>query len=125
MNYITHNQDPTLDINMTGLMGYCYNLTRYNDIVAVFGEPTTGDEYKVDAEWIIKFDDGLIATIYNYKTGKNYLGKQGLSVEFLSGDSWHIGGRDKVVVDRVNSLLKSHIEKSYTKGMGFTEQQTA
>src|ERR1700722_12206498 len=70
----------------------------YADLVAVFGPPNTeaGDQDKVDAEWILTFTlfGGVakeIATIYNYKTGKNYLGEDGMPTEEI--EDWHIGGR--------------------------------
>jgi len=74
----------------TSLDGY---VTRtLAEMVEAFGEPHRhvegGD--KTDAEWVLRFDDGTIATIYNYKDGKNYLGDEGLAVEDIA--EWHIGG---------------------------------
>lgn len=60
----------------------------------IFGEAyrIEDDGGKVDAEWCIEFDDGTVATIYNYKDGVNYLGdSEGLAVEDIT--EWHIGGR--------------------------------
>lgn len=63
----------------------------YGEIVAKLGEPTSdGDGYKVDAEWTLEFEDGTIATIYNYKTGPNYNGSGDWNVEDIR--AWHIGG---------------------------------
>lgn len=107
----THNDDPTISPDGTSLAGECQPDTTYADLVAIFGEPGTGDEDKVDAEWDIKFDDGLIATIYNYKTGKNYLGEEGLSTDLLRGDDWHIGGVTKAVADRVNEIITDYHER--------------
>ena len=77
----------------------------YDAIVAQFGKPNVeSDDLKVDAEWRIQFDDGSIATIYNYKTGKNYLGDEGNEVENIR--SWHIGGFDIGVVARVHKLFE-------------------
>jgi hypothetical protein len=77
----------------------------YSHLVEVLGPPNDeGDGYKVDAEWVLEFPDGLIATIYNYKTGRNYLGEEGLPVEQIR--DWHIGGHDPRVVERVISLVK-------------------
>jgi hypothetical protein len=75
----------------------------YQRIVDVFGQPNEGDGYKVDAEWIIQFSDGLVATIYNYKSGKNYNGNEGQKTEEIT--DWHIGGKDPKVVKRVTQLL--------------------
>lgn len=114
MTFNTHN-DKHIDINMTHLLGYCENLTRYSDLVALFGEPTDGDGYKVDAEWCIEFEDGKVATIYNYKTGKNYCGKSGFSVDILAGQDCHIGGKDEIVVERVHKLIRDHQRETAQK----------
>lgn len=76
----------------------------YQNLVNTFGEPNgKTDEYKVDAEWIIQTPAG-VATIYNYKTGKNYLGDEGEEVENIT--DWHIGGKNKEVVDYILQELK-------------------
>lgn len=72
----------------------------YEKLAAVFGEPTgKGDDYKSDAEWDLVFEDGTVATIYNYKDGKNYLRKDGLPVELIT--RWHIGGHTVVAAQRI------------------------
>jgi hypothetical protein len=87
MKYKTHNTDKSFSIVGTSLMGYCDANTTYAELVACFGEPETDiDGEKVDAEWCIKFEDGTIATIYNYKNGRNYLGKEGMDVVDMTGD---------------------------------------
>lgn len=68
----------------------------YSKLVEAFGEPTEGDAYKVDAEWIIEFATGEIGTIYNYKNGKNYCDGNGLATENIV--DWHIGGSSDAVV---------------------------
>lgn len=85
----------------THLQGYV-NAT-YAELKRAFGEPSNGDGYKVDAEWVIRGLDGVVATIYNYKDGKNYCGKQGKPKTRIT--DWHIGGRDKHAVALVLSAL--------------------
>lgn len=76
----------------------------YAELVEKLGEPSSdGDGYKVDAEWALEFEDGTIATIYNYKTGPNYNGDDYCKVEDIR--DWHIGGRDKRAVQMVEALL--------------------
>ncbi len=75
----------------------------YNLLVKTFGPPTfDGDGEKVDAEWKIGTPDG-VATIYNYKSGKNYLGASGLPTALIR--DWHIGGFDKRVVPWVTKVI--------------------
>tara|TARA_R100001463_G_scaffold110379_2_gene165125 strand:+ start:120 stop:653 length:534 start_codon:yes stop_codon:yes gene_type:complete len=92
------------EIDGTSLQGYMD--ISFDEIEEILGKPNmTGDPYKVDAEWGIKFSDGTVATIYNYKTGRRYLGNEGLDVRDIR--DWHIGGRNKSVVERVCKLLNT------------------
>lgn len=100
MNFKTHNET-NVNAGGTSLQGYVS--VSYHELLSKFGEPTVGDAYKIDAEWEILFDDGKVATIYNWKDGKNYNGPDGLDVRYIT--NWHIGGRDKEVVSRVQELL--------------------
>lgn len=76
----------------------------YQKLVEVFGKPNAkGDEYKIDAEWIV-FTVSGVATIYNWKDGKNYLGaEEGLPVEDIT--DWHIGGHSDLVVHHIKRAL--------------------
>ena len=77
----------------------------YADLVATLGAPGQADGFKVDAEWILEFPapDRTVATIYNYKTGRNYLGPSAPATEDLR--DWHIGGHDQRAVDCVAKLF--------------------
>lgn len=75
----------------------------YSRLIEVFGEPNAeGDPWKTDAKWEVLTPAG-IATIYNYKTGKNYLGAAGQPTEEIR--DWHIGGHHKEVVDYIRKAL--------------------
>lgn len=102
MKYITHNEKGEIDANGTYLQGYIE--TKYKDLKRLFGEPEDGDGYKIDAEWIIKFEDNTIATIYNHKDGKNYRGEEGIPINEI--ELWHIGGFEKKAIDYIKELLK-------------------
>ena len=76
--------------NGTSLRGYITG--DYSSLVEAFGDPLAGcDDYKSDAEWLLILNDDVVVTIYNYKSGKNYLGANGLNVEDIS--RWHVGGK--------------------------------
>ena len=85
----------------THLQGYVS--TTYDKIVAKYGQPIEGDGYKIDAEWIIEWEDGLVGTIYNWKNGRNYLGEDGTPTEQI--DEWNIGGHKPIVVKRIKDDL--------------------
>ena len=76
----------------------------YDDLVAAFGPPDEcGDGYKVDAEWRVRLPNGGIATVYNYKDGKNYRGELGLAVEEIQW--WQVGGFNDGVVRHVERMM--------------------
>lgn len=105
MNYITHNEDDSIRSDMSCLRGHI--TTSYANLVEVFGEPLKDgfDNYKSDAEWIVQFEDGLVATIYNYKNGINYCGTEH-GTPTMSIRDWNVGGHDTAVVAHVRDALK-------------------
>ena len=87
----------------TWLQGYVE--INYDTLVEVFGpQHNNGDGYKVDAEWDLMFSDGTIATIYNWKNGKNYDEDDGLEVSEIT--EWHVGGISKLALTRVQEAIK-------------------
>jgi len=103
MNHTFHTHNDGVGFENSSLRGYIN--TSYLKLVEKFGVPAEGDGYKVDAEWTIKFDDGLYCTIYNYKDGKNYYGEEGIPTEKIT--EWHIGGNgDKeLTISRIKEIL--------------------
>ena len=99
--FYTHNDKNDIVVYGTCLQGAIE--TSYAKLKKILGKPHNGDEYKVDAEWDIEFEDGTVATIYNWKNGKNYKGKYGLSKTKIT--DWHIGGYNSKVLDKVKELL--------------------
>jgi len=87
----------------TSLKGYLPDGTKYGDVVRTFGSPNArGDDYKTDAEWRGQIN-GNPFTIYNYKTGKSYLGDKGKDVNDIT--DWHIGAHKSYVADHVNEYF--------------------
>ena len=114
MTFKTHN-DMTIDINGTSLQGGID--ASYAELCDLFGGHHDGDGYKVDAEWYVQFADGTVATIYNWKNGKNYCGESGKPLEQIR--DWHIGGNSPQAETLVQIALDLHREKKQeekTKG---------
>jgi hypothetical protein len=101
MRYITHN-DINISSDSTHYQGKVD--VSYGLLCILFGQPFSGDAYKVDAEWVIEFEDGTIATIYNYKNGINYLGVDGTPTTQIS--SWHIGGFVVRAAELIHQLVE-------------------
>jgi hypothetical protein len=114
MKFTTH-QNQKINVQCTCLQGYIK--CSYEKLCAVFGEPQRGDFDKSDAEWSISFPLGdnydAIATIYNWKNGKNYCGAEGMDVEDIT--EWNVGGHSKVALYRVMEILEenpAHTDKT-------------
>jgi hypothetical protein len=88
-------------INGTYLQGEI--ITTRAEIEAVFGPPNYEDSDptdKVITEWDITFDDGTVATIYDWKRYDE--GPVGMHESY----SWHIGGASNDAVDYVLAALR-------------------
>jgi len=118
MKYTTHNDTSKGNrINISGTCLQGYIACKYQKLVQLFGEPTKGDEYKIDAEWIIRFpcppdevsdqaDSGIVCTIYNWKNGKNYCGETGEEVANIV--EWHVGAHSKKAVWLLMDVLAAN-----------------
>lgn len=93
-----------LDKKRTGTSFKGYLHARYDQLVATFGEPRQTDivNNKIDVEWILDTPHG-VATIYNYKDGKAYLGESGNKPEEIY--EWHVGGKKTETYDWVKNRL--------------------
>ena len=85
----------------TGLMGYVE--ATYDELVHGFGRPLRGVfSEKIQAEWIIKFDDGCVATIYDYE--------EGTPPEMLT--RWHVGGNARhAACEHIGFALDRSVEE--------------
>lgn len=106
-------QIETMDkVNGTSLVGVVN--TTYGTLVELFGEPMEGYDYKTDAEWALEFHtdtgDTVVATIYNWKNGKNYMGDQGTPVEDIT--RWNIGGHTSGAANLVTVAILNKIAAS-------------
>lgn len=90
-----------VDINGTHLQGYIE--TRYQTLVKVFGEPTYDDygDDKTTVEWKLRFEDGTVATIYDYRTISTPIGTY----------DWHIGGRSPLAKQHVLNTVHEVLEE--------------
>lgn len=74
--------------------------TTYDQLVSVFGLPLYGPNDngdKVTCEWCLEFEDGTVATIYDWKTDSTPYDLY----------SWHIGGKNSKAVELVLQSLEN------------------
>lgn len=107
MKYFTHNQLP-ININSTSYQGIIR--VSYDQIVQAFGKPLTEGLDKSDAEWEIRFEDGTIATVYNWKNGPSYGGPP---AEYI--DEWNVGGHSQTAYELVKQTLMLDITGTSTR----------
>lgn len=89
---------PSINANGTSLKGKLVS-TR-EELTKVFGKPEFyGEGNKITVEWKIKFDNGLIATIYDWKRYEKGLPSENELYE------WHIGGMSYDVVSLVRDMI--------------------
>ena len=99
MKFITHN-DEQVNTNGTHLQGYIS--TSYSKLCGLLGESQSWDGYKTDWEWNIEFEDGTVATIYNWKNGPNY-GASEVTPDMIR--EWHVGGFNSEALENVKRIL--------------------
>ena len=99
----TYFVDSEIDAAGTSLRGYI--TASREDLTKVFGAPVDYPlDDKVTTEWTIQFDNGEVATIYDWKRYEK--GRP----EFNELFEWNIGGSSFDVV----SLIKDAIHRSKT-----------
>ena len=81
-------------------------LTTRAKLTETFGEPVHYEASKITLQWGVKFDDGTIATIYDWK--RYELGTPDIDEEII----YNIGGLDLGAVRNVKEALKPKIEHS-------------
>ena len=102
------------EMGCTGLEGYIK--VPFSKVVEVLGEPQHTDGYKVAFEWNITFEDGTVATIYDYKESNLYDDDLPTPSELIEQEfsDWHIGGTSKKAVELISELFKGYeVEYGY------------
>jgi hypothetical protein len=101
------------NINGTSLKGYV--IANYDELFDAFGQPDDGpndrDADKVTCCWRLQFEDGTIATIYDWKESETPLHRY----------YWHVGGKSSDAVElvhqvleqsrKIQDLIKTHYQK--------------
>jgi len=104
----------TNETNMTHLQGKF--IMPYEALIIALGQPHykfdnfDDIENKIDVEWAFELPSGLIATIYNWKDGKAYLGHQGTPVEQIT--SWHVGGHQMDAMHEIVDIINLKLEEA-------------
>lgn len=104
--FVTHNEE-AISGNGTSFKGYLPSTLK--NLVDIFGEPFDGDGDKTNFEWAIRFDDGTIATIYDWKSTFSPLEDEKVV--------WHVGGFRGEAIDKVDEIIKEAADPEFSRGV--------
>ncbi len=92
-----------------------FDSVKLEELHEKFGSPMIySDEegdYKVKYQWCIEFEDGLIATIYDWKVDYSQKCVMTQPIE------WHVGGHDPRVMDRIYKLTRIDEKMTYHQAL--------
>lgn len=90
------NLDAFINTSGTSLVGRLH--CSFQEIIDKFGMPNCGPsgDHKTQVEWHIEFEDGVIATIYDYKEGE-------IPPEQIG--RWSVGGRSEIAYSHVLGVM--------------------
>lgn len=81
----------------TSLQGYVD--CSYSLLVDLFGQPMSGGD-KTNAKWTVKTSDGVVITIYDWKS----------EIDPIHNTDWHIGGFSDKAVDALYEIIGNKYE---------------
>lgn len=82
----------------TSLQGYVQ--CSYSLLVQLFGSPMEGSD-KSKAEWVVKTDDDVVFTIYDWKS----------DVDPIHNTDWHIGGFNDNAMEAIHEIIDQSYEE--------------
>lgn len=92
----------TNNVNGTSLKGTID--ASFNELVETFGQPCLLEPpnpyEKVTTEWKLKFENGVVATIYDWKN-YGYVAPRDKKV------TWHVGGFNSEALTQVKNILNA------------------
>jgi len=74
--------------------------TTYDKLVKILGEPKEGSsDGKTTCEWRLEFEDGKVATIYDWKVGSTPKDEY----------NWHVGAKTHSALDNLEEVLQTPV----------------
>lgn len=99
MSFHTHNNHPEIDICNTTLVG-TIQATKAQ-LIKAFGNPINYYGDRITTEWRLKFSDGQVATIYDWKLCTTPPDETVIA--------WCIGGMDRTVVPKIHNAFADQL----------------
>jgi len=101
-------ENGNFDVEIIGSHGQGTIDATFAELKHCFGNPKgIHDDDKCDVEWNIKFADGTLACIYNWKNGLNYCGAE-KGLRLCQMEHFNIGGFNENAVKFVKAIVNDH-----------------
>lgn len=85
----------------TSLEGYI--ACTYGQLTELLGNPDQGDQWATQVKWSVEFNDGTVATVYDYQICKSYLGETGK--DLVDNFDWHVSGSNAQALQNIQNIL--------------------
>ena len=84
----------------------------FEELTELFGTPISSNDDKTNVQWLVEFEDGLIATIYDHSLYNP-------NINNIKDDKviWSIGGHDPRVMDRIYKLTRIDEKMTYHQAL--------
>lgn len=112
-NYVPIQQTLDRDVVLNKMVGTHFfgaiDGISFEELTELFGTPISSDDDETHVQWLIEFEDGLIATIYDYNQ----------KIKDIKSDKiiWCVGGYDSRVMDRIYKLTRIDEKMTYHQAL--------
>ena len=111
-NYVPIQQSLDRNVVLNKMVGThffgSFENVSFEELVELFGNPITTEDNDIRFQWLIEFEDGLLATIYDYKQKKSI---------WTDPIKWSVGGHDPRVMDRIYKLIRIDEKMTYHQAL--------
>jgi hypothetical protein len=111
-NYVPIQQSLDRNVVLNKMVGThffgSFENVSFEELVELFGNPITTEDNDIRLQWLIEFEDGLLATIYDYKQKKSI---------WTDPIEWSVGGHDPRVMDRIYKLTRIDEKMTYHQAL--------
>ena len=111
-NYVPIQQSLDRNVVLNKMVGThffgSFENVSFEELVELFGNPITTEDNDIRFQWLIEFEDGLLATIYDYKQKKSI---------WTDPIKWSVGGHDPRVMDRIYKLTRIDEKMTYHQAL--------
>ena len=114
-NYVPIQQSLNRNVVLNKMVGThffgSFENVSFEELVELFGNPITTEDNDIRFQWLIEFEDGLLATIYDWKVDYSQKCVMTQPIE------WHVGGHDPRVMDRIYKLTRIDEKMTYHQAL--------